>query len=467
MSSTFGSVNNALSALRYHQSVMDVASGNIANVSTEGYARRRVIGEATGAPAQPAMWSRFEGSGDGVRVGDLQRMVDPLLDARARREHGNQSYLDVRHAVLSRVESGLGEPGGNGVSAAIADFGRAWSDLANNPGSEATRSQVLAAANTLADALAVQSRNVSAEEGDQRQALLAQISEVNTLASDLATTNRSIAIAQMNGTEAGVLLDARDSLAMRLSELTGATATENPRGGLDVTLGGVSLVSGSDAGQFSIAAGVNPDGTSDGAPVRFSLTPEGGAPADVTAAVGGAAGGVAELLTTTLPGQRAGIDAIGQQIAAVVNTAHQAGFDQDGTAGQALFTYDPSAPGGPLLVALTDPRDVAASGTGGGANLDGSNATAVGLSLAAPEASYQRMVSGFGTEVASVRRLAANQQTLTGQVDGAREQLSGVSLDEEMVTMLQAQRAYEAAARVMTTVDSVLDTLINRTGLVR
>ena len=52
-------------------------------------------------------------------------------------------------------------------------------------------------------------------------------------------------------------------------------------------------------------------------------------------------------------------------------------------------------------------------------------------------------------------------------MDAAREQLSGVSLDEEMVTMLQAQRAYEAAARVMTTVDSVLDTLINRTGLVR
>ena len=82
-------------------------------------------------------------------------------------------------------------------------------------------------------------------------------------------------------------------------------------------------------------------------------------------------------------------------------------------------------------------------------------------------ACYQRLVSGFGTEVASARRLAANQQALTEQVDGSRDQLSGVNLDEEMVTMLQAQRAYEAAARVMTTIDSVLDTLINRTGLVR
>ena len=65
------------------------------------------------------------------------------------------------------------------------------------------------------------------------------------------------------------------------------------------------------------------------------------------------------------------------------------------------------------------------------------------------------------------RRRAANQQVVTGQVDNAKEQLSGISLDEEMVNMLSAQRAYEAASRVMTTVDSMLDTLINRTGLVR
>jgi flagellar hook-associated protein 1 FlgK len=77
------------------------------------------------------------------------------------------------------------------------------------------------------------------------------------------------------------------------------------------------------------------------------------------------------------------------------------------------------------------------------------------------------LVSGFGTTVSSVKRLAATQQTLTSQVDASREQLAGVNLDEETVTMLAAQHAYEAAARVMTTLDSVLDTLINRTGLVR
>jgi flagellar hook-associated protein 1 len=467
MTGTFSSVNNALSALRYHQVVMDVSSGNIANVSTDGYARRRVIGEAMGAPAQPAMWSRYEGAGDGVKVGGLQRMVDQFLDVRARREHGNQSFLDVRQSVLERVEAGIGEPGENGVAAALDEFRSGWHDLANNPDTEAARSQVLARAATLADALSVQRRNVEVEEGDQRIVLLSGVDEVNTLAGDLAETNRSIAVAQMNGTEAGVLLDKRDALALRISELTGASATLNAKGGLDVTVGGVALVSGSDAGVLAVSSGINADGTSDGGPVGFTVTPPGGAVTDVTGSVGGEAGGVAELLTTTLPAHRAGIEAVAQRLAADVNAAHGLGFDQDGNPGQPLFTFDPTDPGGPLLLNLDDPRLIAASATGGGPNKNGDNATAVADALSGADGAYQRLVTGFGSEVASTRRLAGNQQALTGQVDAAREQLSGVSLDEEMVTMLQAQRAYEAAARVMTTIDSVLDTLINRTGLVR
>ena len=148
-----------------------------------------------------------------------------------------------------------------------------------------------------------------------------------------------------------------------------------------------------------------------------------------------------------------------------LNTQHRAGFDRNGDAGGDLFALDPADPAGTLRVAFDDPALLAASGVPGG-GLDGSNADALTVASTAAE-TYQRLVNGLGTEVASTQRLASNQRSLTAQVDGSREQLSGVNLDEEMVTMLQAQRAYEAAARLMTTVDAVLDTLINRTGLVR
>ncbi|RNM13139.1 flagellar hook-associated protein FlgK [Nocardioides pocheonensis] len=463
MTGSFSSLNTALSALRYNRVAMDVASGNIANVGTEGYARRRVNGQAVGAPTRPAMWSRYDGGGDGVTAAGIDRMTDALLDVRARREHGNQSYLDVRQSVLERVESGIGEPGDNGVAAAIADFRSAWHDLANNPGSDAARSQVLGRAATLADALRIQSRNIDAESGDQRVRAVADVAEVNTVASDLAATNRSIAIASLNGDDAGVLLDKRDQLAMRLSELTGSKTTQRPDGGFDVTLNGVSLVNGASAGTLQIASGITPAGASDGNPITYSITDASGTTA-VPAGMTGELGGVTDLLTTTLPAYSVGLGAVAQQLADEINTQHQAGYDAAGNPGQPFFSYNPADPAGTIAVALTTSSQVAASSLPGGV-LDAGNANALATATGA-EDSYQRLINGFGTEVASVKRLAANQQVLTGQVDASREQLSGVNLDEEMVSMMSSQRAYEAASRVMTTVDSVLDTLINRTGLV-
>ncbi len=462
--STFASLNTALSALRYNRVAMDVASGNIANVATDGYARRRVNAESVGGPDHAAMWSRYVGAGDGVAVASIDRMVDPLLDIRARREHGNQAYLDVRQSALERVEAGIGEPGDSGVAAAMAEFRTAWHDLANNPGSDAARAQVLGRAATLADALRIQARNIDTEAGDQRLRIQANVAEVNTVAADLAATNKSIAIANLNGTDAGVLLDKRDQLALRLSELTGASATARPDGGFDVSVNGVPLVAGSQAGILSVASGINPDGTSDGLPITYAITDGAGTTA-LPSGMTGEIGGVTDLLTTTLPAYASGLDAVAQELADQVNAQHALGFDAAGNPGGVFFSYNPADPAGSLAVAITLPGEVAASSVPGG-GLDAGNATAL-AGLAGFESSYQRLVNGFGTEVASVKRLAANQQVLTSQVDASREQLSGVSLDEEMVSMLASQHAYEAAARVMTTLDSVLDTLINRTGLTR
>lgn len=462
--STFSGLSTALSALRYNRVAMDVATGNIANVGTEGYTRRTINGMAVGAPAQPAMWSRWNGSGDGVQVGSIDRMADMLLDIRARREHGNQSYLDIRQAVLERVESGIGEPGDKGVAAAIADFRAAWHDLANNPGSDAARSAVLGRAATLADAIRLQARNVEAEAGDQRFRITADVAEVNTVAADLAATNKSIAVANLNGTDAGILLDKRDQLAMRLSELTGATATTRADGGFDVAVNGVPLVVGSTAGMLSVATGITGTGASDGNPITFAITDGSGTTA-VPSGMLGEIGGVTDLLNTTLPAYTAGLDAIAAQLADEVNAQHALGYDAAGNPGQPFFSYTPGSAASSLAVALTAPGDLAASGIPGG-GLDASNATAMAAATGV-EGSYQRLINSFGTEVASVARLAANQQVLTSQVDGSREQLSGVNLDEETVSLLAAQHAYEAASRVITTLDSVLDTLINRTGVTR
>ncbi len=463
MSGTFSSFGTALSALRYNRVAMDVASGNIANVGTEGYTRRKVDSSAVGGPDVPAIWSRYDGAGDGVRVDGVNRMTDELLDVRSRREHGNQAYLDVRQTALERVETGVGEPGGSGVSAALAKMRAAWHELANAPGSSAARAQVLAGASTVVDAFKAQARNVQGEAADQRLGLQGDVAEVGTLATELANLNGAVAAGRANGDDVNTLLDRRDQITLRLSELTGATATTRADGTADVSLGGVALVSGTKAGTFVLSSGVTAAGDADGSPIGFTVTAADGTSATLAGGIGGQVGGRRELLDVTLPAYLTRVAGVAKDFADQTNAQHALGYDAAGAAGGALLSYDPADVLGTLGVAITDPAKLAASSVAGG-GLDAGNASRLATGPGV-EGSYQRVVTDLGSSVLEAQRRAANQQVLTTQVDGAREQLTGVNLDEEMVNMLAAQHAYEAASRVMTTLDSVLDTLINRTGL--
>jgi len=457
--SSFSGLNTALSALRYNRVAMDTASQNIANVGTEGYTRRRVESATAGNPTTAALWSRQQDSGGGVRVTGTTRMADAFLDVRARAEHGRQSYLDVRQAVLDRLETGIGEPGDNGLAAVMAEFRQAWSDLANNPSSEAARSQVLARGAALADAVQLEARNFTTEAEGQRIKLSSVVSEANTVASDLAVTNKAVSAAILNGSDAGNLLDQRDALALRLAELTGGKAAVNDAGGMDVTVNGVPLVTGSFADRLEVA------GDADGEPVTFQVVSSDGTTTPVPEGLGGELGAVTDLLDTTIPGYLAGLGAVATSLITSVNEVHESGYDAAGDPGGPFFSFDPDDPAGTISVAVADNAHLAASRLPGGV-VDGGIADQL-AELTDAETAYQQLVNGFGTVVASGRRLQSNQLMVTEQVDGSRDQLAGVNLDEEMLAMVQYQRGYEAAARVLTTIDSVLDTLINRTGLLR
>lgn len=479
MPGTFSSLNTALSALRYNQVALDVASGNVANVGTPGYARRQVVGQATGAPATPAIWSRWEGAGDGVEAGPVTRMVDPLLDARVRTEHATGSFLDTQSAALVRFETTLNEPGDNGIAAAFADFKAGWQDVANNPNDGAARSQLVARANTLATALNTQSRAVTTEWDDQGKRLDALATGVTQTAQSLDRLNDGLRTAYISGTDAGNLLDQRDQLALHLAELTGADVHINADTTIDVKVGGSLLVDGSGqadplkmtvaANGPSSAAGVNPPG----AVVGVALD---GSPVSVT---DGSVGGTLQLMNGDLPGFLTKLDGVAAQLAADVNdgrtnpdgtiTGGQAnGLDGAGKAGKPMFV---SVDGSTTFTAANisvDPtfvaEDVAAAAKTGGL-YDNTNALDT-AALDMGDGAYRSLVTDFGVTVSKSKQLASNQQTLVAQVDASRESLSGISVDEEMVNVLAAQKGYEGAARVMTAVDEMLDTLINKTGLV-
>lgn len=457
MAGSFSSINTALTGLNYNRVALDVAGNNIANVGTEGYARRSINAETIASPPRPGLWSGFDGGQFGVKVGSIDRMVDPLLDARARHEHGSQASVDIRQTVMARIEAAIGEPSDTGLAALLDDFKASWEDLANSPNSDAVRSAVIGKAEALVAALHTQGRSIDTEAADLDFKVQVDVREVNRLAADLASTNKAIASASLTQSDTGTLEDQRDMIAMRLAELTGGVATARSDGGFDVHINGVALVTGGDAGELA--------STTDANGLGFHVSGLDASPQPITT-VGGELGGLTHLLNDTLPGLRAGLENITIALADQVNGQHTQGYDKGGVnPGQDFFTYDPADPVATLTVAISEPAHVAAAAVPGG-SLDVENAHAIADAITVG-AQWQQFVADLGLEVNSLNRLAATQQSLTDQVDSAREQLGGVNLDEEMINMLQAQRAYEASARLMNVVDSMLDTLINRTGLVR
>jgi flagellar hook-associated protein 1 len=219
------------------------------------------------------------------------------------------------------------------------------------------------------------------------------------------------------------------------------------------------MVNGATARQVTVA-GASRMADQSSAPIAVNWA-DSGVPAVIS---GGTASSALGSLNSTLPGYAAALDSVASTVAATVNAQHAAGFDLGGTAGEEFYTGSTATT---LGVAITDPAKVAAAATAGG-SLDGGNADALADLAKAPggpDSVYRQVVVELGVAAQAINRRAGIQNVITQDIDAARSAQSGVNLDEEMTNLLAYQRAYEAAARVINAVDSMLDTLINRTGL--
>ncbi|MGN6242589.1 MAG: flagellar hook-associated protein FlgK [Motilibacteraceae bacterium] len=463
--STFSGLSTALSALYAQRRGLDVTGQNIANANTEGYSRQRVDLQSVGAPVTPAIWSVYSGAGQGVDVSGVQRLRDAFLELRGQTEHGRLSYFQGVDAVYGQIEQSLGEPSDTGIQSQLSDFWAGWHDVANAPGDPAARSQLLQRAQTLTDGLNKAADSLSTQWGQLREQLGTTLSDVNSVAANVADLNQAILRADQAGLPDSELKDQRDGLVMKLADAVGGRVVYGDNGVADVYLGGTALVRGSTSLKLQVSGASDLQSQSTD-PVRITWAKD-GSPADVTT---GSAAALAQGLTTTVPSTLASLDSVAAAVVTRVNALHTGGFDLAGNPGADFF--DPAgttAAGIRLNPALTDhPELVAASGTAG-ATLDASQADALarlGTDPTGPDSTYRQVIVDLGVQAQTATRRAAIQSDVTSQVDAARDAQSGVNLDEEMINMVQYQHAYEGAARLMTAVDQTLDTLIHNTGLV-
>jgi flagellar hook-associated protein 1 FlgK len=456
--SSFSGLNSALSALRAQRAGLELAGHNIANANTQGYSRQRVEQTSLGTGAAPARYATASTDSAGVTVTGVVRLRDTYLEARGRTEHERQAALTEQQLVIADIERVFTEPSDTGLQDKLDDLSDGFADVADNPANPAARTHLLARAADLARALNSGATELAEQWSARRTELGGTVDEINTSAARLAFLNGAIAQAKVTGATANELEDQRDVLALRLSELTGATITRSANDSLDVTIGGSSLVSGITARSLAPTGSTTLAGEA-GDPVGLKWT-------DTNAAAGPAGGRAGAQLTalgTTLPDYATALDGVAARLTSTVNAIHTTGFTAAGAAGGAFFS---GTTAGTITVTITDPAAVAASSSATLA-LDGGTADKLaqlaGTAGSADE-TYRNVVARLGVLAQSADQLAITQNSITAGVDTARLAVAGVSVDEELTAMLSYQRAYEAAARVMTAVDSMLDTLINRTG---
>jgi flagellar hook-associated protein 1 FlgK len=445
--SSFYGMQTSLRGLIAQQRMIDTTGHNIANASTVGYSRQ----EATLAASQ-ALQLQVSGAlnstgahlGSGVDVQGFRRIRDQFLDLQYRGQNTGLNDWKAQTEALDTAELSLAEPGDNGISAQLANFWAAWSELSKAPDSEAAKQSLVQKTGALTDTIrSVRSQMVAAQDAaqDKYATIAGPGGEVEKVASELAGLNRVISGFLKTGDSPNDLMDRRDALLDKLSGYGQISVEQLAGGSLNV-----SFVDAGSGTTYPIVS----DQT-----VDWAGPPAGGWNP------GGEMGGLLNVAKTpggTIEGYLASIDAFAKNLADTVNGAY----------GGSFFSYGSPGEGASIDVAAAIKAAPNSITSGSGAS--GSNDIALAVSQlrggATVDGAYKAFVARVGADLNNATRMQANAQVLVDSVENRRQSVQGVSMDEEMSNLVRFQRAYQASARAMSTMDEMLDVLINRTGRV-
>jgi flagellar hook-associated protein 1 FlgK len=467
MGSAWFGLNTGLRALVASQLALDTAAHNTANANTEGYSRQRVRLVASEPFSYPAFnRTGLPGQvGTGVTVATIERVRDAFLDLQIRSQIALQGQWETRRDELAKVESVFPEPGGSGLGDVLGRFWNAWQDLAADPTSTAARAALVEQAGTLTRRFARDASQLTTLTDGADYQVGQQVAQINDLASRIASLNSQIQRVSVSGDRPNDLADQRDLLLDQLNRILPVTVDPKADGTVTVLVGGTDLVEHDKARTITTTLDANGR--------QVPTWSSGGSVALGT----GQLGALVSVRDTTLASYRTALDQLAKGVADAVNALHQAGVDATGAPGLQFFTYTPGAEASTIAVnaaIAADPRLLAAAAAPNQPG-DGSIAGAIadlraGKLFAAGTQTASDFYAGFvgliGSDTRQASEMATNQALVVDHLRTRRESISGVSLDEEATDMIRFQHAYQAAARVINAVDEMLDTLINRTGLV-
>lgn len=448
---------NGLQAAAHGQ---NVTGQNISNAATEGYTRR--VTNLEPIPLQ---------AGGGVRANGSSRVQDQYLERRGLNAKAGDGEANARVQTLEVLDQTFSEGPGS-LGAALDAFDAAMSDFSTNPSLRANRQAVLSKAEDLSRAFNTASNELGQARIDANGRIQDSVRQTNQKLDQIGSLSAQIVAARTVGNEAGDLEDRRDALIRDVASSVPVNVIYKDNGAITMQMAGQRTLVGEDSAVHHLEANLEPTSGD----VRIYRQTN-GVLEDVTSMITtGSIGGAIAARDGALTDARNALDQLATDVSNAYNTVHTAGYGLDGGTARNLFTVPPAGVTG-AAASFAVSTDVAGqpdflAGAQDPLNLPGDNRNAIALlhvrdqnsalgGTATMQQSYQSLVADAGTALQSAKGQATQSGAVLSQIDNLRASASGVNTDEEMISLMKFQRAYQASLRVIETADQMLDDLMN------
>ncbi|MCE5249632.1 flagellar hook-associated protein FlgK [bacterium] len=461
MSTLFFGLNVGKNALAAQTYVLNTISHNVANANTPGYSRQEV--QLVSAESDLSS-SRFGGGiklGAGVDATTVTRSRFALYDEIYRYENQDFNAFSKTEDLAHQVELLFDEPSDRGFGEIINEFFNAWQDLANSPLNMAARQSL----KSIGDELTSRMQRINNQLIIMQQDIDTEITtipkQINEIASEVAKLNASIRIAGAQGGEANDLRDKRDTLIDELSNLVEVRTVEQQDGTMTVLVGSNVMVERDSSTELTP---VSQSGGDRNIKKTGIISTEG----DEFIPERGKLGALMNFRDEVIPGIITRLDKLAESLVTRLNFEHRNGYGLDGETNRDFF--DPlktQAFNISLSADIDDVGHIAVSGDGtkgdnsNARNIDIMKNTKIVDQTFTLSEYYNSLIADIGIIGQESYNGRVNQELLVNQIDSARERVKGVSIDEELIKMIQTQHIYQGASRLITTMDELLDTVVN------
>jgi flagellar hook-associated protein 1 len=465
MMNLFNILNLGAGSLDAETQATSVTGQNLANVSNPAYARQRVDFTAS-TPLNTPVGQE----GTGVTVTAIQQIRDALLDTQIQSEAGVTGSLNTQQTALQTAEGALAEQisntstsgsdsSPNGLAADLSNLFNALQSLSTSPSDVSLRQGVIAAAQQVTTQFNQVASSLSNLTTTINSSIDSDVSSANQDLAQIASLNKQIVQAQNIGGTANELIDTREQVLEDLASKVNFTTSTEGDGAVDVTIGGIGMVTNITQVD-SLTTGFDPNTG------RYLVKEQNGG--NFLSLAGGSLEGDTTVRDGALAQLQTGLDTLASQVASSFNSIYSAGYDLHGNTGADFFTGNTAATIGVNGTLVNDPTTFQASATAGGT--DNSIVVALAQLANAPNASlsnltlggnYSQIVGNLGNALSSVNAQVTNNGAMTQMLTNQRQSVSGVNIDAEMTNLMQYQQAYEASAELITTINQMLQTVVN------